>query len=379
MNKYLLKTLAVIAPLTVMLASCGGVGEGTDYGFNGKDEVVFDDESLDVVVDEDQGIITIDLLDGASAGGKDLSGSTDGVGVSQVSFTQESIIWDPNAENNDEPLYGLPVPTIVKDGKQVTPFFLDGNSMHVVLEGFDERLSTCSEWDPENPPENPWPRQSHMYTVTYNVLNGAVPAERTMNITINAVAVDTASITGANMTVQGGQTVAAEYTVMPSAACPNLTFTMADPAIASVDASGNVTGLTDGTTTLTINDPVTGVSGDIQVTVDNKFKIAVTSADGPSDALTKEFPACVTGALRVEPTPAYGEDLSGIYDFSWSPEDDAVAAGLGFGAIDADGFSQWSYIALNGGGKTAEANMNSGPVSVTVRLTGGRLQHLLVT
>lgn len=371
MKTSLLKSIALISPIVLLAAGCKGPSEGTDYGFKGNEPITFADEALNVVIDEDSEAISIDLLSGAYEGDKALSYNTPGVGVSQVAFSQESIIWDPNAEDNDEPLYGLPVPTEVVNGKQVTPFFLDGNLMHLTPKAFGDRLLSCSTFEPGVSP-NPWPRPTHTYTVTFNVLNGGVPATRTMNITINGVDSVVEEIQVENMVVKVGGTAEAGAEVMPADACDQtLEYSIADTTIATVDSNGMVSGISAGTTQLTVTNPASGVSKTVDVTVDSKFQIDVTNANGPRDALTKEVAACTHGALHVEPTPANGEALSGVYTYSWQTADAAIANPVQMDADKPTENGEWAILSTANGDQSPAANVASGPVAVDVAYVSG--------
>lgn len=369
MKRRILKSVALIAPVVALMAGCK-VDKGQDFVGDGDQPIVFSEDALNIVVDEDQGVIVIDLLQGGTAGGDPLSGQA-GVGVSQVSFAQDTIIWDPNAENNDQPMYGLPVPTIVEDGKQVTPFFLDGNQMIVDLNGFDERLISCSEFTPGES-VNPWPRPVHTYTMTYNVVNGGDPVTRTLNLTINGVKAEIEEIDVQNLSVRLGESVNASASFSPQAVCDQeLRYEVNDESVATVDEAGTVTGVGVGEAELTVWNPDSNVSSTVTVAVDSDFRIGVTNAEGPRDALVKDIAACTYGGLHVESEPTLGEMLNGVYQYSWSTGEESLLTLLDL-VPDADTENgEWAILQVGDGDKSPASNVAQEAEAVTVAYESG--------
>ncbi|MCQ3831013.1 Ig-like domain-containing protein [Microbulbifer elongatus] len=369
MKPRILKSVALIAPVVALMTGCK-VDKGQDFIDDGDQPIVFSEDALNIVVDEDQGVIVIDLLQGATAGGDPLSGKS-GVGVSQVSFAQDTIIWDPGAENNDQPMYGLPVPTVVENGKQVTPFLLEGNQMLVDLGGFDDRLVSCSDFTPGES-VNPWPRPGHTYTITYNIAHGGEPVSRTLNLTINGVVSTIEKIDVQNLSVRVDESSSASVSFSPQVACDKeLRYEIADESIATVDDEGNVTGVEVGTTELTVWNPETNISATVDVTVNSSFQINVANADGPRDALVKEIPACTHGGLHVVPVPSLGEALNGVYQYSWSTDEESLLTLLDLVPDAESENGEWAIIQVGDGDKNPISNVAQDAEVITVAYESG--------
>lgn len=75
-------------------------------------------------------------------------------------------------------------------------------------------------------------------------------------------------------------------TVSPENAAEPLVWTSSDPAIATVDENGVVTGMKDGYVTITCTAQYSGVSASCQVKVCNLIQVALTFDDGPSTVYT---------------------------------------------------------------------------------------------
>ncbi|MBY6211997.1 Ig-like domain-containing protein [Microbulbifer agarilyticus] len=369
MKPRILKSVALIAPVVALMAGCK-VDKGQDFIDDGDQPIVFSEDALNIVVDEDQGLINIDLLQGGTVGGDPLS-SLNGVGVSQVSFSQETITWDPNAENNDQPMYGLPVPTVVENGKQITPFTLDGTNLAVDLAGFDDRLSSCSEFT-AGESVNPWPRPNHTYTITYNVINGGDPVTRTLNLTINGIFSTIEVIDVQNLSIRLGESASASASFTPENACDQeLVYAIADESVATVDDAGNVTGVSVGETELTVSNPESNVSSTVKVTIDSNFRIGVSNAEGPRDALVKEIAACTYGGLHVEPEPTLGEVLSGVYTYSWSTSEESLLTLLDLVQDAETENGEWAILQIGDGDKSPASNVAQDAEAVSVAYVSG--------
>ena len=90
-------------------------------------------------------------------------------------------------------------------------------------------------------------------TATITVTSKAKSSiKATFEVTVNAVHIDVTSITLTGRTeVEVGKTIMLGVTALPSGASNEATFTSSDTAIATIDANGKVTGVAEGTVTMT--------------------------------------------------------------------------------------------------------------------------------
>ncbi|MFA7011205.1 MAG: Ig-like domain-containing protein, partial [Bacilli bacterium] len=90
-------------------------------------------------------------------------------------------------------------------------------------------------------------------TATITVTSKAKSSiKATLEVTVNAVHIDVASITLTGRTeVEVGKTIMLGVTALPEGASNEATFTTSDAAIATVDANGKVTGVAEGMVTIT--------------------------------------------------------------------------------------------------------------------------------
>lgn len=79
-----------------------------------------------------------------------------------------------------------------------------------------------------------------------------VGAYTTINVTVKMVPVEPTSISSNNIELEAGSNSTISYTLSPSNAFNSVTFESANPSIASVNSSGVVTGMSIGTTNITL-------------------------------------------------------------------------------------------------------------------------------
>lgn len=105
--------------------------------------------------------------------------------------------------------------------------------------------------------------------------------------TAEIIKVTGVSVTPASATIDQKQKVQLTATITPSnASFPSVTWTSSKPAVASVDANGKVTGLTEGETTITATTTDGGFTGTAKITVTSKTA-AVTDCDPYSYTFTQ--------------------------------------------------------------------------------------------
>ena len=140
---------------------------------------------------------------------------------------------------------------------------------------------------------------------------------------MNAVFDAVESVTAEPIRVLMGQEAQLFATVLPEKACSqDLSYTIADPSIASIDDNGNISTLQAGETTVTVSSTdAPDKSVTVGLEVFSEFTLAITNRDLDSNGLPsdmKEVPACVTAGFNVSPTPAFGDSLTGDYTYSWT-------------------------------------------------------------
>ena len=83
MNYQSLKKALLVAALGLTLNGCDGPGKGNHIPFAATEPVEFSTESINHTMDEEIGMVSIDLLEGATAGGSALDGV---VFIRQIAF-----------------------------------------------------------------------------------------------------------------------------------------------------------------------------------------------------------------------------------------------------------------------------------------------------
>ncbi|MDO6840216.1 Ig-like domain-containing protein [Paraglaciecola chathamensis] len=329
MRKHLLTNKITAAMLTTFLAGCGGgTDEGYDPDFGASAPVTFDAADLTASFDEETGQQEVDLLAGATADGQPLSGT---INISDFNFTVDQNFTTPQIRGN-----GLANQT-------VSPFFEQDGKLIIDTDKFSDHLSTCDSTDVSGGPAddngNPTPDgfldtpPQVTYTIDFAVDNGfdLAPGEvlprRTLTLTMNAVFDAVESVTAEPIRVLMGQEAQLFATVLPEKACSqDLSYTIADPSIASIDDNGNISTLQAGETTVTVSSTdAPDKSVTVGLEVFSEFTLAITNRDLDSNGLPsdmKEVPACVTAGFNVSPTPAFGDSLTGDYTYSWTSSND---------------------------------------------------------
>jgi hypothetical protein len=335
MSKYLLKNIILTAAITTALTGCGP-DKGTDLSFTNTHVVTYASEDFNVSLTEGNGVVAVDLLEGAMADGKDISGgqSTSPIFIKEILFATPE---DPNFVTGQSE----------SDFTNTSPFTLDNaGTLSVNTDAFDgfgqgngfqSSLFKCFSEDLRGGPrvdDLPTPDgyddfpSSITYVITYVVDNGFEPAPgvedtiRTLRLTINAGDDPVTAVSAADLSVASGDTVAMTASTLPVIACnPGLDYSIADTSIATVDDDGMVTGLVRGETDITITSQENADhSATVKITVTPGFNLAITNQ--PKDDLgaatgAKEVPSCGFAGLSVEPT-IVADTLTGAYTFSWT-------------------------------------------------------------
>ena len=146
-------------------------------------------------------------------------------------------------------------------------------------------------------------------TVTLTASQGGHTIVTTYSVTFEAPKTDPSSISVTSpMTVYVGQTGSVSYTLTPSPCYTNVTYSSADTGIATVNSSGEVTGVATGSTTITVTalkldgTTTSALTGTVSVTVKNKVETPTitytpTAADAGATA-TAEI-TCSTSGIKI--------------------------------------------------------------------------------
>lgn len=329
-QNLLIKTGAAIAVASVLGACSSDVEKGYNANFTGDQPVSFDSEqAINATLSENTGEQSVDLLQGATIGDSSAGDYEGNLAIRQIEITANKNFNTPQTESNS--LSNL----------TISPFRIsdDGRSLIVQTDKFAENLRYCDDTnirgggtdDDGNPIPDEYPDfpSSVTYTISYEVNNGyAYPAgaeipRRTLELTLNAKPDPVESVAIAPVSVAVGGSEQASAATSPSYACnSNITYSIADETIATVDeTTGVVTGVSEGTTTITATSVDGGFTATESVEVTAGFTIAITN--GEKDELgaytgKKSVPTCSKSAVVVEPNLAIdGKDLTGDYTFDF--------------------------------------------------------------
>ncbi len=330
MKVNLLRNTLIMAMASSTLIGCGGTDKGLDYNFSADNQVEFADEAIVASLSEVSGEQVIDLLQGASANGQALNSAE------QTIFIREFVF-----NNVGHPSFVTPQLPGNSNNQNISPFYFgeDKTKLIVNTDFYQDALRFCDDTDIRGASDEeglpigdgfPDFPSSITYSIQYIVDNGfELPAGeeapvRTLNLTISSVDDVITGVAAADVPVPAGGTAQALAQLSPAYACgdKSLSYSIADTSVATVDDTGLITGVTQGTTELTITSNATGVSTTATITGTPGFNIAVTNQE--QDELgaylsTKEVPSCSVAGLNVEPS-IVNDDLSGAYTYSWMSE-----------------------------------------------------------
>lgn len=350
-NNLLVKT-AIAASIVSVLSACSGSDEGYNPNFGSTSAVSYSDQQITVALSEETGVQTIDLLAGAVIDGQDAASFAGTIFINQIEIEAANNYATPQAPSNSVA------------NQTISPFQLttDGKSLAVDTDAFAQSLRRCDNTDnrgARDADNNPigdgfadFP-SSVVYSISYVVDNGlkvepgVEPERRQLQVTITSNEDPVESVIASAVELPAGGNAVVVASTVPAYACnSNVTYSVADTNVATVDASGTLTGTGTGTTTVIItseDNPAASATADITVTA--AFSLAITNDD--KDALgastgTKEIPACVAAGIQVVPS-MLNTELSGDYTYDWTSSNDSdvtysqsVASGFGaFGVFNA--------------------------------------------
>ena len=134
----------------------------------------------------------------------------------------------------------------------------------------------------------------------------------TLTVTVTNIDVEEINVVAYDITIITGETATIEYTVLPANATDlSVTFTSANTAIATVDAEGVVTGVSVGTTTITITSVSNpDITAEINVTVTSNPNAVQFTVNAPANAAPGDF-ITVEGVLTA-PTSGTWNGFTGL-------------------------------------------------------------------
>jgi hypothetical protein len=348
MKNNLLHTLLLTSASCFVLSGCGGGSdEGFDPNFSSKSAVSFGDESITVDLEENNGVVAIDLLSGVTIDGEPATSFDGLILLSQLEIEPQNNFVTPQAPSN----------TVAN--QTISPFRLsdDGLSLLVDTDAFSDSLRQCDPTDEKGAKDEDgnvvgdgirdFP-QSASYNVSFMVDNGFEyePGEQppigTAIINVNAQDDAVTEVAASDVEIPAGGQAQAIASTLPSFACDSsLQYSVEDESIATINASGLITANSVGQTSFTatsIDNPDASATATIRVTA--AFSLTITNDD--KDELgaslgTKEVPACVTAGINVQPV-VVNHALNGEYTYTWQSSNDVdypvIASELsGFGAV----------------------------------------------
>ena len=195
-------------------------------------------------------------------------------------------------------------------------------------------------------------------TTTIQVIttDGAKTASCTVTVTASNVAVTGVSLDDASktLTVEKGKTVTLKPTVEPAdASDKTVTFKSSDDKVVTVSAEGVVTGIAEGTATITVTTKDGNKTVTSEVTV-VPAKIAVTGITINDDSKEITLEEGETAVLGVTITPEDATDQS----IEWTSSDEKVASVDATGKVKALKTGETTITAkTKDGGKTATAKI----------------------
>ncbi len=319
------------------VSGCGGPGDGYSNPLTSDNPVAFSSDSIEAAFDEESGLQQVDLLQGATV---------DGV---QLTQSDASPVYIRDMEIT--PVYAdFQTPS----GNDGSPFKIADNGVHLdvdtdrfaqalrLCDATDERGATDADGNPTGDGVRDFPT-SIAYLVTYAIDNGYDPGpgqsleRRTLELTINAISDPVTGVQAFDVSLPATDARPMLSATAPTYACnPALTYEMADANIATVDADGIISGIEIGSTTITVTsveDPSLQATATVRVTP--AFTLAITNQefnDIGAPLGTKSVPTCTAIGVTVEPS-VVNDTLSGFYSYSWT----SPSIELMFGGEESDG------------------------------------------
>lgn len=367
MKTNLLKNTMLTTMITAALAGCGGNEGGLDYNFKSDHQVQFNDEPVAISINEMSGILALDLLQGATINDQPIDPNNTTVFLRDFRFTP----LNPN--------FVTPQQVVHVPSQPASPFFVseDKTQLIVATDAFDQALRMCDETDETGDKDEDgndigngvrdYP-QSITYSVSFVIDNGyelqpgVAHPRRTLILTINAISDPVTEVQAFDVDVAVGDAKPMLSATLPTYACNNnLTYAIADNAIAEVDEAGNISGKNIGETEITVTSEENAeLFQTATVTVTPGFNLAIANQDFNDLGAplgTKTVPACIHTGLEVQPS-IVNDELTGDYTYDWTSDN----ANSAFAMSESNGMSgEFGRFANNlAVGESANLTVNFG-------------------
>lgn len=227
------------------------------------------------------------------------------------------------------------------------------------------------------------PADAGTYTVTLQVAKSDMYAAATFDLGTFTIAKATPTITASDLTVTKNTTQALGASISNGGV---LTYQSSNPSIAAVDANGTVTGVAEGTATITIyyggSENYNSMTKNVTVTVTAKNLVAVTfAAKGDQTykpegyALGEQFNAATTTAAGGTITYVYnGTTYASLFDLPTVTDAGAYTVTAVYDSATEHGETQATFT-INKAGQAPLTITSTGPatygVDYTLTTTGG--------
>ncbi|MDO6641885.1 Ig-like domain-containing protein [Shewanella sp. 5_MG-2023] len=324
-NNLLEKT--TLTTLVILALSACGTDEGYNPEFGSDTQITFSINGLSASFEEESGIQTVNLIEGAMVGDQPLSSVGRRINVSQLEFEAQNNFQTPQGPSNTIPTHTISPFTLSED---TTQLIIDTDAFAEALRMCDDTDETGDVDEDGNPigDGNPDFPKMVTYDISFTIDNGyrlkageSLPMQ-TLQLVMHAIDDPVTDVNVAALELPAGGQASVIASTVPSYACNSaLTYTVADTSVATVDEDGLVTGTSTGQTSITatsVDNPQAQGSADVTVTA--AFSIAI--ANGEVDELgaptgEKMVGSCVAAGVKVEPS-VINHTLTGGYDYDWS-------------------------------------------------------------
>lgn len=236
---------------------------------------------------------------------------------------------------------------------------------------------------------NSLPANDTNVTLICSITRNGITQTATKTVTIEAPKVDPTGITipsGVTMTVYVGNTENITYSLQPTPCYNNVTFSSANTGVATVNGSGVVTGVSVGTTTITVNaHKIDGTTTDaltktITVTVKNKVATPIITFTPDENDYTKATATitCSTPGTTIYYTTNGNNPTSGDqnYTSSFTVNENQEIMAIAVKTTDAtywddSDVASETYVSCTTAAPTISYIQSSGSATVTITAEDG--------
>ena len=298
--------------------------------------VTVDENGNVTAVKEGTATITVTTADGGYTAKATVTVSADVVAVTGVSLDKTTLSLAPNESST---LKATVTPT-------------KASNKGVTWTSSDNTVATVSSTGKVTA------KKDGTATITVTTKDGGFTA--TCTVTVKTVKATGVKVNKTSVTVKEGKTITVTATVAPTNATnKNVTWTTADASIAKVSQTGVITGVKEGTTTITVTTKDGGHTATVNVTV-----TAPVAVDGVTISGPKEVEQGKAITLQANITPATADDKT----VSWTSSDKSIATVTSAGKVTGVNPGKVTITATTKNGKTAtyEVTVKEKPASYTI-------------